>query len=142
MSFMIGSAIRNSRDESPRITADTRLASAPFGSTVRTMSSSNGPDVLSNRIRAPASNSVTVNDVVLAVVTSAVADFLETEGVPTADQYMRVMCPVNVRTENQKGTLGNRVSAIFPVLPAWQMPVACISGWRNSRGKRRTPEAR
>ncbi len=65
----------------------------------------------------------TVNDVVLAVVTSAVADYLAAEGVDTDNQYMRVMCPVNVRTENQKGSLGNRVSAIFPVLPAWQMPL-------------------
>ena len=31
------------------------------------------------------------------------------------------MCPVNVRTEDQKGALGNQVSGIFPMLPAWPM---------------------
>ena len=36
---------------------------------------------------------------------------------------MRIMCPVNVRTESKEGALGNRVSAIFPALPAWSMDV-------------------
>ena len=31
------------------------------------------------------------------------------------------MCPVNVRTEGEGGDLGNRVSAIFPMLPASKM---------------------
>ena len=34
---------------------------------------------------------------------------------------MRIMCPVNVRTEDEAGSLGNRVSAMFPTLPAWRM---------------------
>ena len=66
----------------------------------------------------------TINDVVLAVVTEAVARYLEHCGEHTAEQYMRVMCPVNVRTENEKGALGNRVSGVFPVLPAWPMDPA------------------
>jgi hypothetical protein len=33
------------------------------------------------------------------------------------------MCPVSVRTEDEKDAVGNRVSAIFPVLPAWPMDV-------------------
>jgi hypothetical protein len=37
------------------------------------------------------------------------------------NKHMRVMCPVNVRTEDLKGALGNQVSAIFPMLPAWPM---------------------
>ena len=36
-------------------------------------------------------------------------------------QHLRIMCPVNVRTEGQQGALGNQVSAIFPMLPAWPM---------------------
>lgn len=63
----------------------------------------------------------TINDVVLTVVSDAVATYLEDQGETTTDQYMRIMCPVNVRTESQKGALGNQVSAIFPVLPAWTM---------------------
>jgi diacylglycerol O-acyltransferase / wax synthase len=42
----------------------------------------------------------------------------------TESQYLRIMCPVSVRTEDQAGALGNQVSAIFPVLPAWPMNAA------------------
>ena len=63
----------------------------------------------------------TINDVVLAVVSEAIANYLQDHDEKTADQYIRIMCPVNVRTEDQQGALGNRVSAIFPVLPAWPM---------------------
>ena len=42
----------------------------------------------------------TINDVVLAVVTGAVADYLAEQAEDAAEQYLRVMCPVNVRTEN------------------------------------------
>ena len=57
----------------------------------------------------------------------SVAD-LRAHGERTDDQYMRIMCPVNVRTENQKGALGNQVSAIFPTLPAWPMNAATRHG--------------
>ncbi len=61
----------------------------------------------------------TINDVVLTVVTEAVARYLTAHDEAASNgQYMRVMCPVNVRTEDKKGALGNEVSAIFPRLPA------------------------
>ena len=63
----------------------------------------------------------TINDVVLTLVSEAVANYLKDHEEKTEDQYMRIMCPVNVRTESQQGALGNQVSAIFPVLPAWPM---------------------
>ena len=63
----------------------------------------------------------TINDVVLAVLAEAVARYLESHGETTESQYLRIMCPVSVRTEDQAGALGNQVSAIFPVLPAWSM---------------------
>jgi len=63
----------------------------------------------------------TINDVVLAVVSEAVARYLDQHGERSARQHLRIMCPVNVRTEDQKGALGNQVSAIFPMLPAWPM---------------------
>jgi WS/DGAT/MGAT family acyltransferase len=63
----------------------------------------------------------TINDVVLAVVTEAVARYLVLHRERVEGEYLRVMCPVNVRTEDQKGALGNQVSAIFPMLPAWPM---------------------
>ena len=65
----------------------------------------------------------TINDVVLAVVSEAVARYLRAHDEPVDNQYMRIMCPVNVRTEDQKGALGNQVSAIFPMLPAWPMEI-------------------
>lgn len=65
----------------------------------------------------------TINDVVLTVVSDAVSEYLADQNEATSDQYLRIMCPVNVRTEEQKDGLGNRVSAIFPLVPAWQMPV-------------------
>lgn len=63
----------------------------------------------------------TINDVVLTLVSEAVAQYFVDHGERTTDQYMRIMCPVNVRTEDQQGALGNQVSAIFPTLPAWTM---------------------
>ncbi len=60
----------------------------------------------------------TINDVALAVVTEGAARYLEAKGERTIDQHFRVMCPVNVRTENETGDLGNRVSAIFPMTSA------------------------
>lgn len=42
--------------------------------------------------------------------------------------HLRIMCPVNVRTEGQQGALGNQVSAIFPMLPAWPMQPATRLG--------------
>ncbi len=63
----------------------------------------------------------TINDVVLTVVSEAVARYLESHGERVDGAHLRIMCPVNVRTEGQQGALGNQVSAIFPMLPAWPM---------------------
>ncbi|MEZ5598818.1 MAG: wax ester/triacylglycerol synthase family O-acyltransferase [Pseudomonadales bacterium] len=65
----------------------------------------------------------TINDVVLAVISEAVARYLDGRREAVRNQHLRIMCPVNVRTESQKGALGNQVSAIFPMLPAWPMTV-------------------
>ncbi len=65
----------------------------------------------------------TINDVVLTVVTEAVARYLADHEEQTEDKFLRIMCPVSVRTEDEAGALGNRVSAIFPMLPAWPMDV-------------------
>ncbi|MEM9624109.1 MAG: wax ester/triacylglycerol synthase family O-acyltransferase [Pseudomonadota bacterium] len=65
----------------------------------------------------------TINDVVLTVVSEGIARYLKEHEEPVGNQHMRIMCPVNVRTEDQQGALGNQVSAIFPMLPAWSMPL-------------------
>lgn len=62
-----------------------------------------------------------VNDLVLAVVSEAAARYLQRHAEQVDGQYMRLMCPVNVRTAEDEGELGNRVSAMYPVLPAWAM---------------------
>jgi WS/DGAT/MGAT family acyltransferase len=57
-----------------------------------------------------------LNDVVLTAVTGAFRRFLENRGVALGELDFRVMTPVSVRSESQKGTLGNRVSNwIFPL---------------------------
>ena len=70
----------------------------------------------------------TINDVVLTVVSEAVARYLAAHGEHVDGQHLRIMCPVNVRTEGQQGALGNQVSAIFPMLPAWPMNPATRLG--------------
>ena len=59
----------------------------------------------------------TVNDVVLALVTRAVRDLLRSRGEPVEDIRVRTMVPVSVRAESERGTLANRVSAIFAEMP-------------------------
>lgn len=63
----------------------------------------------------------TINDVVLAAVGEGAARYLAEHDEDTAGKHLRIMCPVSVRTEDEHGALGNRVSAIFPTLPASPM---------------------
>ncbi len=60
----------------------------------------------------------TINDVVLATVAGALRTWMLTRGEsvnPTTS--IRVMVPVSVRSDTQKGELGNRVSSYFVDLP-------------------------
>jgi WS/DGAT/MGAT family acyltransferase len=60
----------------------------------------------------------TVNDVVLATVAGALRAFLLTRGEPVnASTTLRAMVPVSVRSEDQQGQLGNKVSSYFVDLP-------------------------
>ena len=62
----------------------------------------------------------TVNDVVLATVAGAVSRFLEQRGIPLnrqRDLDFRAFCPVSVRSAEERGTLGNRVSSLVVRLP-------------------------
>jgi len=58
-----------------------------------------------------------LNDIVLTTVTGAVQRFLEGRRVNVDFLDFRVMAPVSVRTEEERGTLGNRVSAWMIDLP-------------------------
>jgi diacylglycerol O-acyltransferase len=59
----------------------------------------------------------TVNDVVLSVVTGALRRMLERRGRDPAALELKAMVPVSVRAEDQRGALGNRVSAMYATLP-------------------------
>jgi WS/DGAT/MGAT family acyltransferase len=58
-----------------------------------------------------------INDVVLTIVTGAVRRFLERRHVNPADVDFRVMAPVSVRSDDDEGVLGNRISAWIVDLP-------------------------
>jgi diacylglycerol O-acyltransferase / wax synthase len=59
----------------------------------------------------------TVNDVVLAVITNGFRELLQSRGEPVAEQTVRTMVPVSVRSPDERGTYNNRVSAMFAQLP-------------------------
>jgi diacylglycerol O-acyltransferase len=59
----------------------------------------------------------TVNDVVLAIVAGAMRRFLRGRGTHVADLDFRTLVPVSVRTEAERGALGNRVSFLVARLP-------------------------
>jgi WS/DGAT/MGAT family acyltransferase len=75
----------------------------------------------------------TVNDVVLAVVSGALARWLQSRGVRTEGLEMRALVPVSVRTADQKGTLGNQLAAMRGPLPVYiQDPVARLQYVRRA----------
>ncbi|MDQ1479296.1 MAG: diacylglycerol O-acyltransferase / wax synthase, partial [Actinomycetota bacterium] len=59
----------------------------------------------------------TVNDVVLAGVGGGLHRLFTSRGDETDGLRLRVLCPVSVRSDDQRGALGNKVSAIFVSLP-------------------------
>ncbi len=54
----------------------------------------------------------TVNDVVLAALGAGVQRYLEHHGVSAGKRSLRVMVPVSVRQEHERGALGNKVSML------------------------------
>ena len=59
----------------------------------------------------------TVNDVCLSVLAGALGRYLELHGEKTEGRSMRVLAPVNVRREDERGALGNRVSILLIEVP-------------------------
>ena len=58
----------------------------------------------------------TVNDVVLACVTGSLRAYMATHG-DTPDRPLVAMVPISVRSEEQRGQMGNQVSAMLAPLP-------------------------
>jgi diacylglycerol O-acyltransferase len=59
----------------------------------------------------------TVNDVMLAVVAGALRRWLERRGEPTEGLELKAFVPVSVRSSDQEGTLGNKVTGVIARLP-------------------------
>ena len=66
----------------------------------------------------------TVNDVVLTVLGGALGRYLEMHGQTTEGRTIRIMTPVNVRREDERGALGNRVSMLLVEVPVGEQDPA------------------
>jgi diacylglycerol O-acyltransferase len=60
---------------------------------------------------------VTVNDVVLTIVTAAVRRYAELHGVPLNGRLLRIVVPVNVRGNGDTNELGNRITFLPVAVP-------------------------
>jgi WS/DGAT/MGAT family acyltransferase len=82
-----------------------------------------------------------VNDVVLATVSGAVRGFLESRRVNVDTLDFRVMAPVSIRSDRERGTLGNRVSAWMVDLPLSERdPARCVQKIREQTEKLKTSQ--
>src|SRR3954467_886246 len=61
----------------------------------------------------------TVNDVVLTIVSGALGRWLRSRGVRTEGLELRALVPVSIRSEDEKGALGNRIAAMRGPLPVY-----------------------
>ena len=61
----------------------------------------------------------TVNDAVLTVVAGALGRWLRDRGVRTEGLELRALVPVSIRTEHDRGELGNRIAAMRGPLPVY-----------------------
>jgi len=61
----------------------------------------------------------TVNDAVLAVVAGALRRWLHDRGVRTEGVELRALVPVSIRSDDERGSLGNRIAAMRGPLPVY-----------------------
>src|SRR4051794_37132983 len=75
----------------------------------------------------------TVNDVVLAVVTGALREWLHSRGMRTEGVELRALVPVSTRTAQHAGTLGNQIAAVRGPLPVYiEDPIARVRAVKES----------
>jgi diacylglycerol O-acyltransferase len=75
----------------------------------------------------------TVNDVVLSVVSGALAAWLQSRGVRTEGLEMRALVPVSIRGKDQRNTLGNQLTVMRGPLPLYiEDPVARLRFIRSA----------
>jgi WS/DGAT/MGAT family acyltransferase len=60
---------------------------------------------------------VTVNDVILSATAGALRSWLHDREVPVDGMELKALVPVSIRTENEQGELGNRLTAMRGPLP-------------------------
>jgi diacylglycerol O-acyltransferase len=78
----------------------------------------------------------TVNDAVLAVVAGALRRWLHDRGVRTEGVELRALVPVSIRSEDEQGSLGNRIAAMRGPLPVYvDDPVERLQIVRESMGQ-------
>jgi diacylglycerol O-acyltransferase len=59
----------------------------------------------------------TVNDVILTVLTRALAHYVKLHGQSVVNRFVRIVCPVSVRQAEQNDGLGNQISFLPVALP-------------------------
>jgi hypothetical protein len=59
----------------------------------------------------------TLNDVVLAVLTDGIGRWLSASGFPVESRHLRLLVPVSLRQDEERGLLGNRVSMVPVEVP-------------------------
>jgi diacylglycerol O-acyltransferase / wax synthase len=78
----------------------------------------------------------TVNDAVLAVVAGALRRWLRDRGVRTDGVELRALVPVSIRSEDERGALGNRIAAMRGPLPVYvDDPVERLRVVREAMGE-------
>jgi diacylglycerol O-acyltransferase / wax synthase len=85
----------------------------------------------------------TVNDIVLTAITRGFRDLLKARGALGADTVVRTMVPISVRKEGERGSLDNRVTAVFVDLPVGEAdPLARLASIRSQMDEyKRTMQA-
>src|SRR5207247_1418544 len=74
-----------------------------------------------------------VNDVVLAVVSGALREWLQSRGVRTEGVELRALVPVSIRGAGDRGQLGNRIAAMRGPLPVYiEDPLARLRAVRQA----------
>ena len=61
----------------------------------------------------------TVNDVVLAVVTGALREWLQSRGIRTEGMELRAQVPVSIRDQDERGQTGNRIAVVRGPVPVY-----------------------
>ena len=75
----------------------------------------------------------TVNDVVLAVVTGGLRDWLHRRGLRTEGLELRAQVPVSIRAKDERGQLGNKLAVVRGALPVYiDDPVKRLAAVRKS----------